>query len=594
MNNPRKKDYNSHVCRNAAVIVITMLCITGAFTSLDVTVTGASTDIAWNVTMNFTELDGKYDYVIFGEAPDAYDGSQADSYDTPKSPPPPSAPYIWVWFDNDLPSPHNKLWYDYRKYPDVSKVWDLYVRWAPSDDISPTDITISWSMSEVVSSEYSSVELYDYDNDIVVAEMTRYSTCEYTASAGIHHFQITATNNPPNTPNNLNPTDGATDASVDVDLSWTGGDPDEGDIVTYDVYFGITTSPQKILNNQSTTTHDHGTLDYDTTYYWKIVAWDNHDASTSGPMWSFTTESTGNGGNGGNNGNGGNGDGTTNQPPVANASAGEPYQGFVNSEILFNGTLSNDRDGFITSWHWDFGDGTNGSGEITTHVYSEIDIYTVTLTVTDDDGFTDTDTVNVEIVKANNPPTKPQVQGLTTGSKNTEYTYTAVSTDGDNDTIQYIFNWDDGTNTTTDFLPNGTMTTQRHSWNEAGIYTITVRVTDNITISGETKKTVLIDAYLFGDLGYFIDNNGDGIYDLFCNDTAKIETAVEQQGNGTYLIDINGDKAWDFYYDQVSGTITPFTEEETKEEGFLPFIALIVIALAIIAAIVYFYKKEYF
>ena len=590
MNNPRKKDYNSHVCRNAAVIVITMLCITGAFTSLDVTVTGASTDIAWNVTMNFTELDGKYDYVIFGEAPDAYDGSQADSYDTPKSPPPPSAPYIWVWFDNDLPSPHNTLWRDYRKYPDVSKVWDLYVRWAPSDDISPTDITISWSMSEVVSSEYSSVELYDYDNDIVVAEMTRYSTCEYTASAGIHHFQITATNNPPNTPNNLNPTDGATDVSVDVDLSWTGGDPDEGDIVTYDVYFGITTSPQKILNNQSTTTHDHGTLDYDTTYYWKIVAWDNHDASTSGPIWSFTTESTGNGGNG----NGGNGDGTTNQPPVANASAGEPYQGFVNSEILFNGTLSNDRDGFITSWHWDFGDGTNGSGEITTHAYSEIDIYTVTLTVTDDDGFTDTDTVNVEIVKANNPPTKPQVQGLTTGSKNTEYTYTAVSTDGDNDTIQYIFNWDDGTNTTTDFLPNGTMTTQRHSWNEAGIYTITVRVTDNITISGETKKTVLIDAYLFGDLGYFIDNNGDGIYDLFCNDTAKIETAVELQGNGTYLIDINGDKAWDFFYDQVSGTITPFTEEETKEEGFLPFIALIVIALAIIAAIVYFYKKEYF
>jgi len=594
MNNPRKKDYNSHVCRNAAVIVITMLCITGAFTSLDVTVTGASTDIAWNVTMNFTELDGKYDYVIFGEAPDAYDGSQADSYDTPKSPPPPSAPYILVWFDNDLPSPHNKLWYDYRKYPDVSKVWDLYVRWAPSDDISPTDITISWSMSEVVSSEYSSVELYDYDNDIVVAEMTRYSTCEYTASAGIHHFQITATNNPPNTPNNLNPTDGATDVSVDVDLSWTGGDPDEGDIVTYDVYFGITTSPQKILSNQSTTTHDHSTLDYDTTYYWKIVAWDNHDASTSGPIWSFTTESTGNGGNGGNNGNGGNGDGTTNQPPVANASAGEPYQGFVNSEILFNGILSNDRDGFITSWHWDFGDGTNGSGEITIHVYSEIDIYTVTLTVTDDDGFTDTDTVNVEIVKANNPPTKPQVQGLTTGSKNTEYTYTAVSTDEDNDTIQYIFNWDDGTNTTTDFLPNGTMTTQRHSWNEAGIYMITVRVTDNITISGETKKTVLIDAYLFGDLGYFIDNNGDGIYDLFCNDTAKIETAVEQQGNGTYLIDINGDKAWDFYYDQVSGTITPFTEEETKEEGFLPFIALIVIALAIIAAIVYFYKKEYF
>jgi hypothetical protein len=31
-------------------------------------------------------------------------------------------------------------------------------------------------------------------------------------------------------------------------------------------------------------------LNFDTTYYWKIVAWDEHGLKTSGPIWFFTTE----------------------------------------------------------------------------------------------------------------------------------------------------------------------------------------------------------------------------------------------------------------------------------------------------------------
>jgi len=102
-------------------------------------------------------------------------------------------------------------------------------------------------------------------------------------------------NNPPNTPSYPSPSDGATDQSINVHLSWTGGDPDSGDTVTYDVYFkasdsnfGEPTSP-----GQSGTTYDPGTLSYNTHYYWKIVATDNHGASTEGPVWDFTTGSSG-------------------------------------------------------------------------------------------------------------------------------------------------------------------------------------------------------------------------------------------------------------------------------------------------------------
>jgi hypothetical protein len=95
-------------------------------------------------------------------------------------------------------------------------------------------------------------------------------------------------NQPPNPPSNPNPSNGSTDVSITTDLSWTGGDPN-GDLVTYNVYFGTTSSPPKVANNQSGTSYDTGTMNYGTTYYWKIVAWDNHGASTVGPLWHFTT-----------------------------------------------------------------------------------------------------------------------------------------------------------------------------------------------------------------------------------------------------------------------------------------------------------------
>ena len=96
-------------------------------------------------------------------------------------------------------------------------------------------------------------------------------------------------NHPPNTPSNPNPTNGASNVDINADLSWTGGDPDSCDTVTYDVYFGTTSPPPKVVGNQSDTSYNPGTMNYNTHYYWKIVAWDNHGASTTGLIWEFTT-----------------------------------------------------------------------------------------------------------------------------------------------------------------------------------------------------------------------------------------------------------------------------------------------------------------
>ena len=75
-------------------------------------------------------------------------------------------------------------------------------------------------------------------------------------------------------------------------------------------------------------------------------------------------------------------------PPVASFNY-SPTSPVVNQNVTFNST-STDSDGWIVSWDWDFGDGTFGTGEIVTHTYVSEGTYNVNLTVTDNDGLTDT------------------------------------------------------------------------------------------------------------------------------------------------------------------------------------------------------------
>jgi chitodextrinase len=70
------------------------------------------------------------------------------------------------------------------------------------------------------------------------------------------------------------------------------------------------------------------------------------------------------------------------QPPVASFSY-TPENPTVNQAITFNASSSYDSDGNITNYEWNFGDGTNGSGRITTHSYSSAGEYPVTLIITD-------------------------------------------------------------------------------------------------------------------------------------------------------------------------------------------------------------------
>lgn len=94
----------------------------------------------------------------------------------------------------------------------------------------------------------------------------------------------------PYVPRNPSPADGAIAQSLEVDLHWSGGDPD-GDAVTYKVLLDaeVETPTTVICNDIAATTCDPGALAAETTYVWYVIATDVHGRSTAGPAWSFTT-----------------------------------------------------------------------------------------------------------------------------------------------------------------------------------------------------------------------------------------------------------------------------------------------------------------
>lgn len=101
------------------------------------------------------------------------------------------------------------------------------------------------------------------------------------------------TNNSPTQPKNPLPHDSATgiDDSTDVHLSWESTDPDLNDTLKFDLLVGtsLPLSEVPIAANLVSPSYNLGTLTFPgTTYYWKVVAKDNHGAVTSGNVWRFT------------------------------------------------------------------------------------------------------------------------------------------------------------------------------------------------------------------------------------------------------------------------------------------------------------------
>ena len=126
------------------------------------------------------------------------------------------------------------------------------------------------------------------------------------------------------------------------------------------------------------------------------------------------------------------------KPPVPSFSA-STTNGYAPLEVSFDGNMSNDPDGNIVRYHWDFGDGTTRRGQISPiHLYPDIGTYTVTLEVEDNDGYEKQVTKTIIVSK------QPQVAPIMLGDdsfsvvENEEITFTLKGAeDANNDDLYY-------------------------------------------------------------------------------------------------------------------------------------------------------------
>ncbi len=149
------------------------------------------------------------------------------------------------------------------------------------------------------------------------------------------------------------------------------------------------------------------------------------------------------------------------------------------SKVAFNGTTSNDPDGTISSYAWNFGDGTD-TGATPTHTFAADGTYQVTLTVTDNRGGTGTVTRAVTVVNQ-----APQAAFTSNSNQLALSVDGSGSTDADGTVASYAWSWGDG-------MPNGTGVTATHAYASTGTYTVTLTVTDNRGKTGTLAKSVTV------------------------------------------------------------------------------------------------------
>lgn len=161
-----------------------------------------------------------------------------------------------------------------------------------------------------------------------------------------------------------NPTD-ITDLTPE--FSWTFSDPDVGDTqAAYQIQVGTTEGGSDIWDSGQVTSSSStdisyagSDLDYNTTYYWRIRAWDNNNAVSSycaAQTFSTAEEIL---------------------SPVATFTA-NVTSGTAPLAVNFTDLSTNTP----TSWLWDFGDGSTSTDQNPVHIFTSGGTYTVSLNAT--------------------------------------------------------------------------------------------------------------------------------------------------------------------------------------------------------------------
>jgi PKD repeat protein len=193
--------------------------------------------------------------------------------------------------------------------------------------------------------------------------------------------------------------------------------------------------------------------------------------------------------------------------PTARFNASPPY-GDSPLTVQFDASLSSDPDGVVQVYGWDFGDAKTGSGKVISHTYfpTATTQYTVTLTVTDDDGETATTSSLISVFVTVEVPTDGPTASFTASAPIRIYTSpgrpstpslfevtfdprASVPSPGHQLKVYY---WDFGDGQTTTATTDDLLTHRYASGASSHTYVATLTVVDDQGLSSSTVRNVTV------------------------------------------------------------------------------------------------------
>ncbi|HEU5136962.1 MAG TPA: DNA/RNA non-specific endonuclease [Steroidobacteraceae bacterium] len=176
------------------------------------------------------------------------------------------------------------------------------------------------------------------------------------------------------------------------------------------------------------------------------------------------------------------------QPPFAAVTgpAGAIAEG---DSATFDASASEDPNGTIASYAWDFGDGTTGTGVSVSHTFVQDGVFTVRVTVTDNDGLSDSATFTVNVTNV-----APVVGAVPNATLDVGATYTATGSFSDPgaDAWTATVTWGDGS--APEVVPlSGRNFSLTHIYTAGGTYTVTISIADDDTSASATHTVTVQD-----------------------------------------------------------------------------------------------------
>jgi PKD repeat protein len=189
------------------------------------------------------------------------------------------------------------------------------------------------------------------------------------------------------------------------------------------------------------------------------------------------------------------------------------------ADCSFTSTSTDVAPGTIATYAWDFGDGATDDVSNPSHSYTVTapTDFTVTLTVTDNEGAPDVETQTVTVTPAA-PPNTPPTAGFTHTCNAANCSFTSTSTDAAPGTIAtYAWAFGDGA---TDDVSNPS-----HSYTVAAAtdFTVTLTVTDNEGATDVETQTVSVSPPPPGAEGCTTSGTRvDCVFDITARSTVKL------------------------------------------------------------------------